>query len=123
MVIIRQVKKTDLETEQYLIWNAFIDLVAMEEYEDLNKVQRIAHLCFWYESEVSNGGHLQYFENHKAIHLEETIEALRILGAASQAKILEAAGKQYLNKKRKSIKSVFQYGFLISRNKILRSRK
>ena len=32
-------------------------------YEDLAEVQRKAHLVFWYDLQVNNGGHLQYFEN------------------------------------------------------------
>jgi len=45
------------------VWNAFVDVLAMEEYADLDPVQRIPHLCFWYDSELQNGGHFQYFEN------------------------------------------------------------
>ena len=48
--------------EPHLIWNAFIDLIAIEDYGDLSPIQRKAHLVFWYESEVQNGGHGQYFE-------------------------------------------------------------
>ncbi len=39
-------------------WNQFVNLLAVENYDDLTDIQRIAHLCFWYDSEVENGGHL-----------------------------------------------------------------
>jgi hypothetical protein len=42
----------------------------------LSAEQRPAHLVFWYESEVQNGGHFQYFENRGTEHLAATIEAL-----------------------------------------------
>ena len=59
----------------------------MEDYEDLTPEQRRAHLVFWYESEVQNGGHLQYFENSGAEHLEETVYALGLLGAEGQQEV------------------------------------
>jgi hypothetical protein len=40
---------------------------------------------FWYDSEVNNGGHLQYFENQGTNHLTETINTLKKLKAFSQA--------------------------------------
>ena len=55
-----------------------------EPLPDLTPEQRRAHLVFWYESEMQNGGHLQYFENRGAEHLEETVYALGLLGAKGQ---------------------------------------
>ena len=67
----------------------------------MNDVQAVAHFAFWYESEVQNGGHLQYFENmfnrYKAkedIVVSATLEALKVIGAKKQAKILSQASKQ-----------------------------
>lgn len=64
---------------------------------------------FWYDSEVNNGGHLQYFENQGTNHLTETINTLKELKAFSQAEILEKAGKQFLGKKRNKIKLVLAF--------------
>jgi hypothetical protein len=47
--------------------------------------QRPAHLVFWYESEVQNGGHFQYFTNRSDHHIEETIQSLNALGAHDHA--------------------------------------
>jgi hypothetical protein len=57
-MILRKLSKREVESEPFQIWNAFIDLLAMEDYRDLNPVQRAAHLVFWYESEIQNGGPL-----------------------------------------------------------------
>src|SRR5678816_1954741 len=77
--------------EPHLIWNAFIDLIAVEDYSDLSPLQRKAHLVFWYESEVQNGGHGQYLENHGRLRLRETIAALVELGLSCQAQVLSRA--------------------------------
>jgi hypothetical protein len=85
------VERTRLQQEPYLVWNAFIDLLAMEEYGDLTSVQRRAHLVLWYDSEVQNGGHGQYFENRGVNRLAETVAALRALGLPDHAQVLSRA--------------------------------
>jgi hypothetical protein len=40
-----------------------VNLPSSEDYANLSEERRPAHLVFWYESEVQNGGHLQCFEN------------------------------------------------------------
>lgn len=62
----------------------------MTDYDDLVPSQRPAHLVFWYESEMQNGGHLQYFTN-RSEGGEETIRSLGVLGADAQAQVLEKA--------------------------------
>ncbi|MDN4494386.1 hypothetical protein [Ureibacillus aquaedulcis] len=57
-MIKRMVTKEMLNENPYEKWNQFIDLLAMEEYGDLTQIQKVAQLCFWYDSEVQNGGHL-----------------------------------------------------------------
>ena len=76
-----------------MIWNAFVDLLAVEDYADLTPLQRQAHLVFWYESEVQNGGHGQYFENRGLGQLTETVDALTELGLPCQAGILARAAE------------------------------
>jgi hypothetical protein len=67
----------------------------MEDYEDLVEGQRVAHLVFWYDSEVQNGGHLQYFRNPAGRHAGEAIAALREVGAEEQSSILGDAIKRW----------------------------
>lgn len=87
----RTVEREQLQRDPYLVWNAFIDLLAMEEYDDLTAVQRKAHLVFWYDSEVQNGGHGQYFDNRGVNRLAETVAALRDLGLPCHAQVLSRA--------------------------------
>jgi hypothetical protein len=115
------IKKKDLESEPWLIWNAYIDLLYSGKFEDLNSVQRPARLVCWYDGEVQNGGHLQYFENTgprllKEVleslgpaHLETTIEALGILGASRQQQILREAVARLKRKPRSPIQSVEEF--------------
>ncbi len=63
----------------------------MEDYDDLSPLQRKAHLVFWYESEVQNGGHGQYFENLGTGQLTEVANALLDLNLSCQASILSRA--------------------------------
>jgi hypothetical protein len=108
-MITRKLSRTLLEQKPYEGWNAFVNLVATESFDDLDSVQRIAHLCFWYDSEVQNGGHFQYFENHRTIRLYETLAALQELGAEGQRAILERASHSFLAENTVNIDSVDEY--------------
>ncbi len=99
-MIIRAIDSEVAALRPYEVWNAYINLLAMEKYGDLNDVQRKAHLCFWYDSEVQNGGHLQYFENRGMTLLDETINALDALGAICQRDVLRDAKALFLSKSR-----------------------
>lgn len=89
----RKVNAAAANAQPHLVWNAFVDLLAMEHYEDLTPLQRQAHLAFWYESEVQNGGHGQYFENRGTEHLGATCKALMELGLEDHAALLGRALK------------------------------
>jgi hypothetical protein len=98
-----------VEEDPYCIWNSFVSLLAEYGYEELTQEQRPAHLVFWYESEVQNGGHLQYFVNRGVEFLDETIAALEMLGATRQQQILRDAGVLFMSRKRDPIRSVDNY--------------
>lgn len=68
-----------------------VDLCAMEPLEACTSVQRKAALVFWYQAEVNNGGHFQYFTNSAGAHRLEALQALRELGALRAAEILGLA--------------------------------
>ena len=53
-MIRRKARQIELDDKPYLIWNAFIDIVAMEIEKDLNKIQINAQKAFIYDSEVQN---------------------------------------------------------------------
>jgi hypothetical protein len=102
----RIVTRQKVEAWPLNVWNAYVNLLAMEPYDELTEEQRPAHLVFWYESEVQNGGHLQYFENRGTEHLHETVDALELLGANCQKEILQEAAKLFRGRERLPIASV-----------------
>jgi len=108
-MITRKLSYSILEQRPYEAWNAFVNLLAKESYRDLDEVQRVAHLCFWYDSEVQNGGHLQYFENRGMLLLNETQAALLFLGAECQSAVLKTARQLFGNKPRERIGTVEDY--------------
>lgn len=96
LIMRRTVDRQAAEARPDLIWNAFVDLVAMEEYTSLSDVQRQGHLVFWYESEVQNGGHLQFFLNRGTDLLNETVASLEATGLPCQAAVLRRAADRWL---------------------------
>jgi len=108
-MITRSLTKFEAQAEPSCIWNAYVDLLAMESCEDLTSDQRPAHLVFWYESEVQNGGHLQYFENRGAKHLAETIDALGLLKAGCQQRVLREASALWLAHDRQHIQTAGEF--------------
>jgi len=102
----RTVDRQAAEIHPYLIWNAFVDLVGMEAYASLSDVQRRGHLVFWYESEVQNGGHLQFFLNRGTDLLEETLSSLEAIGLLCQAGVLRGAIDRWLMSERRAPDSV-----------------
>ena len=105
----RKVTREQVRKEPHIIWNQFVDLLAMSDYDQLTPKQRAAQLVFWYYNEVENGGHLQYFENRGPEHAALTIKALKILGAERHARVLVRALARFNSKKRSRIKSVEEY--------------
>src|SRR5712691_6060097 len=105
----RHLTKGKVEGAPNCVWNAFVDLLAVEDYRDLTPEQRAAHLVFWYESEVQNGGHFQFFENRGTEQLGETIEALGLLGAVCQQDVLREAGEAWLSRSRPPIQMAEEF--------------
>ena len=105
----RRLSRKIVDAEPFQIWNAFINLLALEKHEVMDAIQRPPHLVFRYMSEVYNGGHLQYFENLGTVHLNETIDALGLLGANGQKDILNRAGELWLGKERNRIQTAEEF--------------
>jgi hypothetical protein len=108
-MILRSLTKQEVEAEPYRVWNAFVDVLAMEDYGRLSPEQRPAHLVFWYESEVQNGGHFQYFENRGTEFLTATVEALGLLGATCQQQVLREAGARWLSRSRSRVETAQEF--------------
>jgi hypothetical protein len=105
----RILNKQKIEAEPFHVWNAYVDLLAMEDFDDLSPEQRPAHLVFWYESEVQNGGYFQYFENHGTKRLTATVGALGLLGATCQQHVLREAGELWFSRSRSCSVSVEEF--------------
>lgn len=105
----RRVSRQLTEKKPYIVWNVFVDILAMSEYGRLSNKQRPAHLVFWYYSEVENGGHMQYFENRGTERIAETVAALKLLGCSCHARVLSGAAAQFKSRPRSRIRSVEEY--------------
>jgi hypothetical protein len=108
-MIIRSLTEQEVSANPYCVWNAYVDLLAMEDFTLLSPEQRPAQLVFWYEHEVQNGGHFQYFENRGTEHLSATIGALGLLGATCQQKVLREAGDRWMNQLRQPSETAVQF--------------
>ena len=91
MAIPRDISRSGKDEFGGVPWNGLVDLCAMEPIDGLTPIQRVAHLAFWYMSEVNNGGHFQYFYNQSEFDHSEVVAVLRQLGAVQCAAILEEA--------------------------------
>jgi len=105
-MIRRKLSQKIIEKEEYQIWNAFIDILAMEDEKTLTDIQKNAQRAFKYESEVQNGGHVQYFENINLNDYSTIINSLKIIGANEHAKLLEKAIKHYFKDRIKYIDTI-----------------
>jgi Domain of unknown function (DUF4375) len=106
---IRKLTKAQVESAPYEVWNAFVNLMWMERYEDLSPEQRPAQLVIKYEGEVQNGGHLQYFENHRGERLDETIIALGVFGATCHQQVLREAVALWRSRTHQRIQRVEEF--------------
>ena len=73
----------------YEIWNAFIAFVLDDPSRMTSLEQRAASLVSRYDSEVQNGGHLQYLSNKGIVEAREAVDGLRLIGAPRHAELLE----------------------------------
>ncbi len=103
------ITKKQLEAEPHTLWNSFVSLMTDYDYPDLVAEQQPAFLVFWYESEIQNGGHLQYFENRGTKYLDKTIAALGFLGAPCQQQVLEDAASLFLSREHNPISTADEY--------------
>jgi hypothetical protein len=104
--------KPEVARHPELPWNEYIHILALFNYTDLTATQQVAHLVFWYEQEVQNGGHLQYFENQRTLgqlRIEETVQALNAVGAGEHAQVLADAAGQLRSRTREPIRTAQEF--------------
>jgi hypothetical protein len=92
--MINTLSAIDIEKDPYLLWNTFMRILACGP-ESLTDEQRPASLVFWSDSEVQNGGHLQYFLNRANDPKHETVSALTALGTVELSNLLKTAYKRW----------------------------
>jgi len=85
------VLRSDMKHHKDRPWTLFLDLVNYSEFPDFAGVHAAAYLAFWYEAEVYNGGHHQFFTNSTGRYARETVPALVVLGTMEHARVLERA--------------------------------
>ncbi len=107
--MIKRVSRKALIADPYHGWNTFIEILAMGDAKFLTAVQRRAQLLFRYDSEVQNGGHLQYFCNQSDVRVDEVTEALKVFGLLEQVGILERADVMWNSKRRSPISSIGEF--------------
>jgi hypothetical protein len=105
----RSISRDAAERDPNAIWNAFVNLLAHSNYDELSDIQRVAHLAFWYDTEVQNGGHLQYFLNRPEDLIEPTTTGLKLLGAEEQMEILGHALRRWNDQHRATPKTTDEY--------------
>ena len=108
-MIRRKLSREVIEKQEFQIWNSFVDLLALEIEQNLSEIQKHAQRAFWYESEIQNGGHLQYFENQRKKDYSEVIDSLNYIGAEKHALLLNKASGKLFGKSRKPIKDIDEY--------------
>lgn len=91
----KKISRSKSDNSELAATFALIDLVSEYDYDELDAVQQVAHLVFYYEAEVDNGGHLQYFHNRGSDEAALTIKALQLIGAFEAAEILKEAVERH----------------------------
>lgn len=67
------------------------DLVHKDGFEVLSPEQRVVYCAFLFDMEVCNGGLMQFFANSSGDHVEDTLEALAVLGHDEAHTAMQAA--------------------------------
>jgi hypothetical protein len=96
--------------DPHLIWTTFMDFISKAETTELDDIQMAAQLPYWYDSDMTSGGHGRYFDSKYQklgdklnVLILATLDALKIIGAHQQAEILARAADIYFAKPRPRI--------------------
>lgn len=66
-----------------------------ESLAQFSKHQQLVHAILWYDAEVLNGGHHQFFSNSAGIVWENALEGLQKIGMSEAAEILKDASNLF----------------------------
>ena len=68
--------KRNPNSDEYKLWNKFIEEKCTKDLKQLNEIQKNATLCFYYDREMNIGGHVCYFNQYQNIDNKDLIKAL-----------------------------------------------
>jgi len=101
----REIKQSEIKDDPKKMWNEFVDILAVEEFEEGETIIRDASLAFRYDCELQNGGHYIFFENTGIKHASDVMNALELIGAEKQKKVFKEALDVWKSKERKPIEN------------------
>ncbi len=85
-------ENSNIISEKIERWNCFIEDICNRDIDTLNRTQKNAVLCFYYDSEINSGGHSEYFDSYPETNSEELYQA-----------ILEISNKKIANNYKKAV--------------------
>jgi hypothetical protein len=68
--------KRNPNSDEYKLWNKFIEEICTKDLDKLNEEQKNAALCFYYDREMNIGGHVCYFDQYQKVKNKDMITAL-----------------------------------------------
>ena len=72
-------------TEKDTLWNKFIEEICDRDTATLSPVQKKTVLCFWYDSEMQNGGYSGYLDCYPEANPDELEDAILTVGNKEMA--------------------------------------
>lgn len=83
--------KRNPSSEMTEIWKNFVENICTKKLKDLTDIQKNAVLCFYYDSEMSIGGHTNYFDNYQKVNNDSLKKSLEIVANKKYVKNFEEA--------------------------------
>lgn len=83
--------KRNPNSDDYKLWNKFIEQICTKDIADLNEEQKNAVLCSHYDREMNIGGHVCYFDQYETISKKDLIKALEKVSNQKFVSILKEA--------------------------------
>ena len=83
--------KRNPNSDDYKLWNKFIEQICNQDLDKLNEEQKNAVLCFYYDREMNIGGHVCYFDQYEKIPKKDLLKALEEVSNQKFVSILKEA--------------------------------
>ena len=83
--------KRNPNSDDYKLWNKFIEQICNQDLDKLNEEQKNAVLCFYYDREMNIGGHVCYFDQYDKIPKKDLLKAFEEVSNQKFVSILKEA--------------------------------